>query len=73
LLTSGKYKTAGLFQRFEDLVIMKTEKSDVAAFDVDTGKYKEFKAKTGSGFSLTSSGEYLFVYEKKVVTKLNTR
>ncbi|MBU2466467.1 MAG: PQQ-binding-like beta-propeller repeat protein, partial [Bacteroidetes bacterium] len=73
LLTSGKYKTSTLYQRFDDLVIMQTEKSDVAAFDVDTGKYKEFKAKTGSGFSLTSDGEHLFVYEKKLVTKLKTR
>ncbi|MDA3944580.1 MAG: PQQ-binding-like beta-propeller repeat protein [Bacteroidetes bacterium] len=73
LLTSGKYKTSTLYQRFDDLVIMQTEKSDVAAFDVDTGKYKEFKAKTGSGFSLTSDGEHLFVYEKKLVTKIKTR
>lgn len=73
LLTSGKYKKSSLFERFEDLVIMKTEKSDVAAFDVDTGKYKEFKARKDSGFSLTNNGEHLFVYEKRVVTKLKTR
>ena len=73
LLTSGKYKTSSLFERFEDLVIMKTDKADVAAFDVDTGKYKEFKARKDAGFSLTNDGDHLFVYEKKVVTKLKTR
>jgi len=73
LLTSGNYKKSSLFERFEDLVIMKTEKSDVAAFNVDTGKYEEFKARKDSGFSLTNYGEHLFVYEKRVVTKLKTR
>jgi outer membrane protein assembly factor BamB len=73
LLASGSYKTSSLFDRHEDLVIMQTEKSDYAAFDIDTGNYKEFKAKTGAGTSLTRDGEHLFVYEKKVITKLKTR
>ncbi|HOI32921.1 MAG TPA: PQQ-binding-like beta-propeller repeat protein, partial [Bacteroidales bacterium] len=73
LLTSGKYKKSTLFERFEDLVIMQTEKADVAAFDVDTGKFKEFKARKESGFSLTTDGEHLFVYEKRVVSKVKTR
>jgi hypothetical protein len=73
LLPSDKYKTSTLFERFEDLVIMKTDKADVAAFDVDKGKYKEFKAKKDASFSMTSDGENLFVYENKVVTKLKTR
>ncbi len=73
LLTSGKYKKASLFDRHNDLVVLKTEKADLAAFDIDTGQYKEFKAKTGAGTSLTNDGENLFVYEKKVVTKLKTR
>ncbi|HPE57256.1 MAG TPA: PQQ-binding-like beta-propeller repeat protein [Bacteroidales bacterium] len=73
LLTSGKYKASSFFDRHEDLIIMQTEKADFAAFDIDTGIYKEFKAKTGAGTNLTTDGEHMFVYEKKVVTKLNTR
>ena len=73
LLNSGSYKSATLFDRHEDLVIMKTDKADMAAFDLDDCSYKEFKAKTGAGTSLTNDGEHLYVYEKKVVTKLKTR
>ncbi len=73
LISSGKYKTSTLFDRKDDLVIMVTDKADLAAFDIDTGIYKEFKAKKGAGNSLTSDGEHLFVYEKKVITKLKTR
>lgn len=73
LINSGKYKTSTLFRQLDDLVVMETEKSDYAVFDLDDCKYKEFKAKTGAGLSLTVDGEHLFVYEKKVVTKLKTR
>jgi len=73
LINSGKYKASKLFDRHEDLVVMRTEKADLAAFDLDDCSYKEFKAKTGAGTSLTKNGEHLFVYEKKVVTKLKTR
>ena len=73
LINSGSYKSSSLFERIDDLVVMQTEKSDFAVFDLDDCKYREFKAKTGAGVSLTSNGEHLFVYEKKVVTKLKTR
>ncbi len=73
LIASGKYKTSTLFDRRDDILIMSTEKSDYAAFDLNTCRYKEFKARTGAGNSLTNSGEHLFVYEKKTVTKLKTR
>jgi hypothetical protein len=72
-LNSGSYKSATLLDRHEDLVIMKTDKADMAAYDLDDCSYKEFKAKTGAGTSLTDDGEHLYVYEKKVVTKLKTR
>ena len=73
LLNSGKYKSSSLFDRRDGMVVMRTEKADYAAFDLETCQYKEFKARTGAGNSLTTSGEHLFVYEKKVVTKLKTR
>ncbi len=73
LISQGSYKAASLFDRHEDLVIMRTEKADLAAFDLDDCSYKQFKAKTGAGTSFTNDGEHLFVYEKKMVTKLKTR
>lgn len=73
LLNSGSYKASTLFERRDDLVVMRTEKADLAVFDIDDCKYKQFKAKTGAGTSFSTDGEHLFVYEKKVVTKLKTR
>lgn len=73
LINSGKYKASSLFDRRNDIVVMRTEKSDYAAFDLNTCRYKEFKARTGAGNSLSTDGEHLFVYEKKTVTKLKTR
>lgn len=73
LINSGKYKASSLEDRHEELVIMKTAKADIACFNLDTGKYKEFKAKTGSTTTLSKDGEFVYVYEKNTVTKLKTR
>ncbi len=73
LLNTGKYKSSSLEERVDELVIMKTDKADIACFDVNTCKYKEFKAKTGSTTTLTNDGEFVYVYEKNTVTKLKTR
>jgi len=73
LIGSGKYKASSLEDRIDDIVIMKTDKADIAAFSLPDCNYKEFKARKGAGTSLTEDGKYVFVYEKKLVTKLNTR
>ncbi len=73
LIGSGKYKAASLEGRVDDIVILKTAKADLAAFTLPACDYKEFKAKKGAGTSVTNDGEHVFVYEKKVVTKLKTR
>jgi len=73
LLNSGKYKSSSIEERVDELVIMKTDKADIACFDVNTCKYKEFKAKTGATTTLTADGHYIYVYEKNTVTKLKTR
>jgi hypothetical protein len=52
---------------------MKTDKADIASFDLDSGKYKEFKAKTGATTTLTTEGKFVYIYEDKVVTKVKTQ
>ncbi len=73
LINMGKYKKSSPEDRIDDIVIMKTDKADIAAFDLNTCAYKEFKAKKDAGTSLTLDGEHVFVYENKVVTKVKTR
>jgi len=72
-LYSGKYKTAQLEDVFDNILIMKTEKADIASFDLDSGNFKEFKAKTGASTTLTTEGKFVYIYEDKVFTKVKTQ
>ena len=36
-------------------------------------KYKQFKARKGAGIALSKDGNFVYIYEKKVVTKLKTK
>lgn len=72
LVANGKYKTSLLEDRFDNIVIMKTEGADIAAFDLNTCKFLEFKARKGATTSLTTEGEYVYVYENKTVSKVRT-
>jgi outer membrane protein assembly factor BamB len=68
LLHSGKYRTSSLEDRVDNILIMKTDKADIGTFDLNTCKYKDFKARTGAITTLSRDGNYVYVYEKKVVT-----
>ena len=72
LINSGKYRTSTLEDRVDNIVVMKTEKADIGTFDLNTGKYKDFKARTGAITTLSRDGNFVYVYEKKLVTKLKT-
>ncbi|MCD4679054.1 MAG: PQQ-like beta-propeller repeat protein, partial [Bacteroidales bacterium] len=73
LINKGSYKSSKLEDRIDDLVIIKTAKADIAAFDLNTCNYKEFKAKKGAVTSMSLEGEFVYVYENKVVSKVKTR
>ncbi len=72
LLNSGKYKASGLNRQVNNILIMETPKNDIAAFDLNTCKYKSYNAKKGANTSLTMDGKYVYVYEKNAVSKLKT-
>jgi len=72
LVASGKYKTSMPEDRFDNILIMKTDGADIAAFDLNTCKYLEFKARKGAVTTLTTDGTYVYVYENKTVTKVKT-
>lgn len=73
VIASGKYRTSEVDAYFDDIMMMKTAKADIAAFDLNTCKYLEFKARTGAVTTLSTDGNFVYVYEKKTVTKLKTR
>lgn len=72
IINSGKYRTSTLEDRVGNILVMKTDKADIGTFDLNTCKYKDFKARTGALTTLSRDGNFVYVYEKKVVTKLNT-
>ncbi|MCB0397599.1 MAG: PQQ-binding-like beta-propeller repeat protein [Flavobacteriales bacterium] len=73
LIASGKYKNSALEDTKGDYLIMKTERSDIASFYLKNCSYKQFNARKGATTSLTEEGDYVYVYEKKTVTKLSTK
>ena len=52
---------------------MKTDKADIGTFDLNTCNYKDFKARKGSITTLSNEGDFVYVYEKRTVTKLRTQ
>jgi len=72
MVAANKYKKSTFQRRIEDIALMETEKSDIAAFDLKTCKYLEFNAKKDAQSELSSDGHYVYVYQKKNVFKLKT-
>ncbi|WKZ67235.1 MAG: PQQ-binding-like beta-propeller repeat protein [Flavobacteriales bacterium] len=69
----GKYKKSDLEDFEGDRMILKTDKADIACFDLDDCTYKQFNARTGAITSMSTDGNFVYVYEKKNVTKVGTR
>lgn len=72
-INSSKYKKSEMMRREGNIVIMETEKSDIACFDLNTCKYEEFNNKKSASSTLSQDGNFVYVYEKKTVKKLMTR
>lgn len=72
-VATGKYKKSDLEDFEGDRMILKTAKADIACFDLDDCSFKEFKARTGAITSMSTDGNFVYVYEKKNVTKVGTR
>lgn len=73
MVASGKYKKSDLEDYEGDRLILKTASADIACFDLDDCTYKQFKARTGSTTTLSHDGDFVYVYEKKSVSKVGTR
>lgn len=71
-VANGKYKSSSLEDMIDNILIMKTASADIAAFDLNTCNYKEFKARKGATTTLSTSGEFVYVYEKKKIYKVKT-
>lgn len=72
-VASGKYKKSDLEDVEGDRMILKTAGADIACFDLDNCSFKEFKARNGAITSMSTDGNFVYVYDKKNVTKVGTR
>lgn len=72
LKATAKYKKSFMESTEKNKLIMKTAKADIACYNLDTIIYKQFKAKKGALTELSLDSKFVYVYEKKVVTKLST-
>ncbi len=73
LVASNKYKKSFIEDYKGDYLIMKTDRADIACFDLKDCSFKQFKAKKGSSSILSTEAEFVYVYENKVVTKLKVK
>jgi hypothetical protein len=72
-VASGKYKKSDLEDVEGDRMILKTPGADIACFDLDNCTFKEFKSRNGAITSMSTDGAFVYVYDKKNVTKVGTR
>lgn len=72
LSKSNKWKVSDIESRHDRVLLMKTDNSDIAAFDLNNCSYRQFNARKGATSALSYDGEFVYVYEKKDVTKLRT-
>lgn len=73
LVAANKYKRAKSESLVGNILLMRTEKNDFAAFNLDDCSYVMYNAKNDSKQSLSVDGNFVWAYEKKEVTKLKTR
>lgn len=67
------YKKSDLSGQIANILLMQAD-DNYAAYNLDDLSYKEYKAKKGAEtFLEREDAKYLYVYEKKGVTKLKTR
>lgn len=69
----GKYKKSDPIKQIDNILLMVTEKNDFAAFNLDDCSFVSYNAKKDSQQELSEDGNFVWVYEKKQVTKLKTR
>jgi outer membrane protein assembly factor BamB len=72
LVNSGKYRSSAYEDRVGNVLVMKTEGADIAAFDLNTCKYLKFDARKGADTSLSLDGDFVYVYENRTVSKVKT-
>jgi hypothetical protein len=73
LVCSGRWKEGEFKGLYSNTLLFERENSDIAAYDVESCKYKYYDARKGATSMLSDDGKYVYVWEKKSITKLATQ
>ena len=73
LLVGAKWSQAMLESVKGQYLLMKTEKSDIAAYDLETCKFKSYNARKDAASYLSDDGTYVIIFEKKEVSRLSSK
>lgn len=68
----AKYKKSYILDEVDNKLIMKTDKDDIACYNLDNVTYKQYNNKNGAVTELSRDSKYAYVYVKKNVIKLST-
>ena len=73
LVCSGRWKSGDFRGVYGNSILFERENADVAAYDVETCKFKYYDARKGATSRLSDDGKFVYVWEKKTITKLSTQ
>jgi outer membrane protein assembly factor BamB len=70
---SGKYRAADFAGMYGNMLMMQTEKEDIAVYDVETCKFKQYNARSGATSRMSDDGQFVYVWDKRDLIKLSTK
>lgn len=70
---AAKYKSSDYAGMYGNMLMMETEKADIAVYDVETCKYKQYDARKDANSKLSDDGQFVYVWDKKELVKLSTK
>lgn len=73
LLNSGRWKSGEFAGMYGNTILFQRENDDIAAYNAETCQYKMYNARKGSVSKLSEDGMYVYIWEKKTISKLSTQ
>jgi hypothetical protein len=73
MVCSGRWKSGDYMGMYGKTLLFQRDNDDIAAYDVETCKFKYYDARKGATSMLSDDGMYVYVWEKKSITKLSTQ
>ncbi|MFI5219579.1 MAG: PQQ-binding-like beta-propeller repeat protein [Bacteroidia bacterium] len=73
LMASGRWKSGEFAGMYNKTLLFQRDNDDIAAYDVETCKFRAYNARKESVSKLSDDGMYVYIWEKKTISKLATQ